>query len=87
MPAQRAGLSESLPANFAHEWSSACVYGHVAGQVVVRVKDLNRRGGEPETKQINKQKATPCQQEKYNHYYFNNNNNKIIKCQPTTLLS
>lgn len=87
MPAQRAGLSESLPANFAHEWSSACVYGHVAGQVVVRVKDLNRRGGgKPETKQINKQKATPCQQEKYNHYYFNNNN-KIIKCQPTTLLS
>lgn len=41
VPAQRARLSESFPANFAHEWSRAGVHGHVACQVVMCVKDLS----------------------------------------------
>lgn len=43
--AQCARLSEAFPTNFAHERPCARVHGHVAGQVVVRVKHLSRRGG------------------------------------------
>lgn len=41
--AQCARLSESFPANFTHERPRASVHGHVAGQVVVRVKHLRER--------------------------------------------
>ena len=40
MPAQRAGLAESLAAHFAHEGPGPGVHRHVSGQVVVRVKNL-----------------------------------------------
>lgn len=40
--AQCARLSESFPANFTHERTRACVHGHVASQVVVRVKHLEK---------------------------------------------
>lgn len=38
--AQRARLSEAFSANFTHERPRAGVHGHVARQVVVRVKHL-----------------------------------------------
>lgn len=41
--AQRARLPEAFPAHFAHERPRAGVHGHVAGQVVVRVKHLQEK--------------------------------------------
>ena len=43
MSTQRARLPEALPAHFTHEGPRAGVHGHVAGQIVVRVKHLTRR--------------------------------------------
>ena len=40
--AQCARLSEAFPAHFTHEGPRAGVHGHVARQVVVRVKHLSR---------------------------------------------
>lgn len=48
--AESAGLAEAFPAHFTHEGSGPGVHRHVSGQVVVRVKNLQRererRGGE-----------------------------------------
>lgn len=41
--AQRARLPETFAANFAHERPRAGVHGHVARQVVVRVKHLKQK--------------------------------------------
>lgn len=43
VPAQRARLSEAFSANFTHKRPRAGVNGHVARQVVVRVKHLKKR--------------------------------------------
>lgn len=40
--AQRACLPETFPAHFADEGARAGVHGHVSGQVVVRVKNLQK---------------------------------------------
>lgn len=40
VPAQRAGLSKSFPADFTNKWSGPGVHWHVPGQIVMCVKNL-----------------------------------------------